>query len=251
MVENNFEQNSGGVPVGLTQPSGGGNGTDLHNEYGQIRDEKAAEDVAYVEKGQGRDAALRREQALEKQLETGLTAEEAINLAKVEILVNAFPNVFEEKFGEDGNPEYVADPSSGTYNYQITGKYVGEERTDRYAENFNLIWEIGDKYRGPQEETLPFGLLFQSFAKNGPLITFSKDGVRLSSKRGESFTTSQRQLIPFSSFTEEHIKTLSKILKPLNENKEIGKEVSRKIESSKSVRTWGGIVEETLEESGE
>jgi len=246
MTDNTFGQNAERAP----QPVGGSNspsGGSFYNEHGQIADEEVSMDVAYAEKDQGRDAALLREQALKNEIEIGLTEDEAINLEKVELLVKNFPFVFEKQFDESGCPEYTINPSAGWYNLNTVENYLGGEKRSRVFENDKSNREIRMKYSSPQQEKLPFGTLFESFSRSDRLITFTKDGVQVSTLgRDKDLNNYQKQIIPLSSFEERHIRILTSILGHLDEIKEIEREVSVEIQRSKTVRNWESIIEETV-----
>src|SRR5258706_2074969 len=61
-------------------------------DIGRIADPKVAEEIAYVEKDQGRDAALATEQELKKQNETGLDANERNNVELMEGVKSEYPD---------------------------------------------------------------------------------------------------------------------------------------------------------------
>ena len=79
------------------------NQTPFHNELGQITDGKSAEDIAYVERDQGRDAALSREHLLKIEYERGMTEREKRNLEISNMLYEEFPDAFIKSRDKKGN----------------------------------------------------------------------------------------------------------------------------------------------------
>jgi hypothetical protein len=236
----NGEQNNQTVPERKTA---------FYNESGQIADSKSAMGVAYVEKEQGRDAALRREEALRFEAENGLSEEEAKSLEKAKVFATAFPFAFEEGVDEKGFPAYVMDRRKvGAYNYGTIAKYVGNEKRARVAQNTDLIrnavrdFDIGD--REPQERELPIFTHFESFAKFNRRLTFSREGIKISIAWGnEKLNSAQRSVIPFDRLSEDTIELLCTFLNKMNENGEITREVDENIRRSQEVDTLKGIIE--------
>jgi len=247
------------------EPSGEGqdsqsfshNQTSFDNEAGQITHVDSAEDIAYVEKRQGRDAALLREKALRFQLEEGLSEGEAENLEKVEVFAEFFPCAFEEGTDEKGFPVYVMEPRKVMpYRYDLIAKHIGGEKTDQFIRNMNSMrslvenFDIGDKEL--QERDLPISTLFESFTLFNRRLTFSREGIRISvTDDYEKLNHVQRKAIPFDSLSKDRIKLLSQFLNKMNENGEIRREVDENIRKSRKVDTFKNIVKSSIQEEEE
>jgi hypothetical protein len=76
----------------------------------RISDDKYAEDLAYTERDEGRDAALKKEGLMMQDLESGMSEQERENEQAIEKLKEKCPNLFEladKRTNEDGITEYV------------------------------------------------------------------------------------------------------------------------------------------------
>jgi hypothetical protein len=230
------------------QPSSNNNQTSFDNEYGQIADIKDAEELAYLERNKGREAALSREETLRFERETGLSEEEAANLEKSKLLAKAFPFAFDEEgLDENDFPIYVVD--SGRYNYMTMLSHAGIEKTRVWVQYHDSIIRMFEdftrKYRREGKEGgYPLVSLFETLRRSDRSLIFSREGIKISQDRGDKrLSHFEQKAIPLNVLSETTIESLCEILESINKIGEIEEEVSQSIRKSKGVDQFKLIIE--------
>ena len=114
-------------------------------DEGRIVDPNVAEDIAYVAKDQGMDAATARENALRNEYETGLTEEQRVNREIKEGLLKVYPYAYEKVVLPDGNTVLVEKnfPTGEYASLIIRGRYTEEQIKRMDLTGKNIITDDG------------------------------------------------------------------------------------------------------------
>ncbi|MDD3474939.1 MAG: hypothetical protein PHP08_03530 [Candidatus Dojkabacteria bacterium] len=203
----------------------------FHNEFSQINDSKEAEDVAYVEKNEGRDVALLRESTLQKEHETGLTERERENLEIGNMLVEEFPDAFKESLDKNGNKIFTtslfAVQWQGLIYEQLLENSKGVELNDNIKEIAKKI-EDGTSSQGKT--------LLQYLVNNQGGVHVSKYGIALGHSRGFDIDD-KRNYVNYEEslkvFSEGELQTFFETLKFLDKVGKIRKELEQKKKEQK------------------
>jgi hypothetical protein len=206
---------------GASVEKGGSAPQPFYNEFTQINDPKVAEDIAYVEKDQGRDAAILRENALREEYETGLTEKERENSEIANMLVGEFPDAFVESVDDNGAKIFTTGLRVVRYGEVISeSRLLREELLEDLAiiDNEMRMWEPSDGK-----------IILNSLIKNARNVHISKYGISI----GLNFIYYEDSIKVFS---DEELETFFKALKFLDKVGKIKKEIAiEKGRQSKSV----------------
>jgi hypothetical protein len=155
---------------------------DANEDKGRIVDPKVAEEIAYVEKDQGRDAALKFEEAKRMEQETGLTEDQKYNVELMKVLSEEFPYAFEEAIDERTGekllrmrPTQFVDDSNNVASGQ-TNRFSNEKVS--VLTRFN---ELGSQLRREYERNIRIGFPYKRIQAG--TYHFGKDGVWLNQNK--------------------------------------------------------------------
>jgi hypothetical protein len=187
----------------------------FHNEFSQINSPREAEDVAYVEKDRGRDAAILRENVLREKHDAGLK-----NLELANMLVEKFPNAFVE--GDDNGSKIF---TTGLY---IVGydEDISEFRLlrERLLEDLAIINEKVGRW-----EPSGGGEILDCLIRSGGDVQISKYGLSVD----DEFIHYKDSIRIFS---DEELELFLKTLKFLDKVGRTNKERERKKRSVEAFR---------------
>jgi hypothetical protein len=202
----------------------------FYNESSQISDPKAAEDVAYVEKDQGRDAAILRENALREEHDTGLTERERKNLEIADMLVEEFPDAFVESVDDNGTKIFTTGLQAVQYVKVVSELRLllpsrKEELLNDPTENIlMIIREVRMHKPSDGREIL------NNLVDNVGNIYISKYGMSIGSE-GEFNINNNQEFIHCKDsiriFSDEELKTFFKALKFLDKVGKAKKELDK------------------------
>lgn len=216
----------------------------FYNEFSQISDPKVAEDIAYVEKNEGRDAAIAREDALQKEQDTGLTERERKNFEIVNMLVEEFPDAFVKDIDKNGTEILSTGVSVVQYDEVLSKLPVStpkrSELSGDYARIFNEL---------RMTRLLNGKKILQALIDTSESVYISRYGIF---RYGTSFGPVEGSDIDNDSiriFSEDELKVFFKILKFLDKvgkaRKEIAMEEERKNRSVEDFRNLAQQIKNT------
>lgn len=235
-------------PQGENAPTGEDSSQQpFYNEFSQISDPKVAEDIAYVEKNEGRDAAIAREDALQKERDTGLTERERENFEIANMLVEEFPDAFVEHI--DKNGVEIFNTGMGVVQYdEVLSKLplLTPKRSELSGDYARIVNELKmNRLLGGRE-------ILQALIDTSESVYISRYGVSLGSG-GRFDIDNNREFVHYKDsiriFSEDELKVFFKILKFLDTvgkaRKEIAMEEERKNMSVEDFRNLAQQIKNT------
>jgi len=190
----------------------------FRNEYSQISNPDEAEVIAYVEKDQGKDAALLREKALQKEHETGMTEQERENLEIANMLIEEFPDAFVEQVDKNGTEMYTTGLSIVQFWSLIDGSLLSIPEKRNLRKKYDKIaYKIGN-YNLSQSK-----VILTTLVSHDLILHVSKYGLSMGCpewgyrpiKGGDSIKI----------FSDDELKTFFEALKFLDKVGKIRKEI--------------------------
>jgi len=217
----------------------------FYNEFSQINDPKVAEDVAYIGKDHGRDAAILRENALREGHETGLTEKERKNLEIAEMLAEEFPDAFVRGVDDKGT-EIFATGINAVHGNEVVSELLSlsPSKGEELLKDFRIISNEVDNY-------LPIDsgkILYDLTNYRGENVFISKYGISIGLK-GEFNIKDNAKFARFKTsiwrFSDEELVTFFKILKFLDKVGKAGKEIAIEEErGKKSVEDFRNLAQQ-------
>jgi len=215
-------------------------GESFYTEFGQIADSGNAQVLANTEANLGRNAALTQENRMVTEYENGgLTEQEIYNEGVGSLLLEKYPDAFEEQQTNDGNKEVILKSfvdNLGRENYVYNKRSLdglnlsnmSKERADVLFKLPEILENISDSRIHPNKSILMTRIL-----TGGSRPSFSRQGIILKSEDGSGNRGSNLAPDSLKSFSEFEISVFKKVCEFRNEQQRLNKVEKEALEANK------------------